>query len=109
MKKHLGILLLIFIIAVGFSGAVSAAIFPKNTQNSHIVGKHIINSKSNIGYQKNIINAPSRVYAPIINSPGTIFKPIINSPNTNYAGGNLDDSTSGDSSGDDVIYGGINF
>ena len=112
MKKYLGILLLVFVIAVGFSGAVSAAsfhAFPKKIQNNkQITGQHIVNSKSYIGNQWNIIKAPSKVYAPIVNSPGTVFKPIINSPNTNYAGGNLDASTNG-GSGDTITNGGINF
>ena len=112
MKKQLGIILLVFVIAVGLSGAVSAAgvhtIHKKVRSNHQVAGIHPVNVKVNVNIQPNIIIAPSIVTAPIINSPNVIFRPIINSPETNYAEGNINKGTGGND-GNEINTGGIDF
>ncbi len=97
MKKYLVIFLLIFVIAVGFSGAVSAAHVPKNHGNKILHGQPSvnINVEPKITIAPTIIIAPTVIYAPIINSPGTTFAPIINSPGTTFVGGNYNSYTGG--------------
>ena len=108
MKKQIGVLLLVFTITIGLSGAVTAADFQGSPEHHDVFfekhhnmffkyNKHHRHFKDYRGFRNTDTNVNNQqVYAPVyvINSPGAVVQQNINSPSaTTASNSNLDQST----------------